>query len=454
MAGKELGLKERLRSHSSEKLSSTRLTTTLSTPVAIPENKGMSHSEGTTLESLGRLITTLTATVDGLKNEIADLKTSKSEKFSALETVCSETQQSLQVVLDQTASDSLKIKLLSAIVIQQDNHIKSLEDEILAQHKESRKANLVISGIDEPEGETSEQCSSSVTSFFKDTMEIEDDIKIKQVVCIGKGPHKSILATLTNDSDKAIIFANVSNLKGKENVRRKLFFISDDMLEAEREQQKYFRHLIKENKEKDEDDQLVIQLKWGKIFANNSVVQPKVNTPVAQDILTLQEADLEEVKQIKLHHIGNHEERDSEFFAYAQKIQNEKDVQVGLVKMKIKHGDANHIAVAYSLEDPKGPFKQGFADDKEHGAGWRMLEQLKQDGNTKIAVYVTRYHNHGKLGPCCFEIYKSLTKRATKFMTQWQLKFDRRSRLHRSNSQLSQLSMESLQSQDEELPNE
>ena len=46
--------------------------------------------------------------------------------------------------------------------------------------------------------------------------------------------------------------------------------------------------------------------------------------------------------------------------------------------MRIKHGDATHVTAAYRLENSKGPYNQGFVDDQEHGAGWRILEVLKE----------------------------------------------------------------------------
>ena len=157
----------------------------------------------------------------------------------------------------------------------------------------------------------------------------------------------------------------------------------------------------------------------------------------------------DDIHQVKLHEVGTHQEGQSEFYCYMQHVKNEAQVQQGMAKMKIKYSDARHIITVYCIEDTKGPYKQGFAEDVEHGAGWRMLETLKEQSTDKIVVHVTRYHNYDKLGPRHFQIYKDLTKKAVKQLNQKLARLSRISRQHRSSLQLSQLSLISSLSQDD-----
>ena len=60
---------------------------------------------------------------------------------------------------------------------------------------------------------------------------------------------------------------------------------------------------------------------------------------------------------------GEHEEDNSEFLYYFQRVTSVDDVHQGLAKMKIKHGDATHVATAYRLENPVGPYNQEYLDD-------------------------------------------------------------------------------------------
>ena len=60
----------------------------------------------------------------------------------------------------------------------------------------------------------------------------------------------------------------------------------------------------------------------------------------------------------------------TEFLCYFVRVASVDDVHQGLAKMKIKHGDATHIATAYRFENPIGPYNQEYL---EPGAGRRML---------------------------------------------------------------------------------
>ena len=95
------------------------------------------------------------------------------------------------------------------------------------------------------------------------------------------------------------------------------------------------------------------------------------------------------------------------------------------------------------MDKPSGPFGQGFNNDYEAGAGWRMLESLKELDISKIAVYVARYHAGPKLGVRQFEIYKTLTEKAGKMLRNKLDRLNRNNLLSRSQSQLSILSQTS-----------
>ena len=344
-------------------------------------------------------------------------------------------------------NDMVKVKMLSAIVIRQDNRIKSLEDEIFQMKRAAKRSNLSISGIDATsQGDKTD--IQMVQEFFSQQMQIQEVISVEKAYWSGSEEKKQLNIKLSNPADKATIFSNVSKLKGKTNAKRKLFFVNDDQLESEREQRKYYQHLVKENESRLEDDKLAIKLKKGSLYVNNDRVKSKVKSPTVQDVLTLNSDEMEDIHQVKLHAITPHEEGGSEFFAYMQRITSEGDVQKGLAKMKIKFGDADHITSVYRLEDAIGPYKQGFVEDSENGAGWRMLETLKDQEVSKVAVHVARYQDRTKLGPRHFVIYKDLVKKAVKVMKQKLARLERANRLRRSVSQSSQLSVDSQSAQD------
>ena len=222
--------------------------------------------------------------------------------------------------------------MLSGIVIRQENKINNLTKEVDWLKRELRKLNLSISGILGSSEETKSDRKEKVQSFFKDTMEIEEEIAVTQAVRVGK-TGETILVKLENLEDKSLIFSNASNLKGKKNAKRRLFFVNDYISETEREQRKYFQHLQWENNLKEEEERLKIQLKRGNLYANNTLVKQKVQTPEAVDVLTLKDNEIEALQKVKTYEAGVHEEKGSEFFCHFQRINSVEEVQNGLTKM-------------------------------------------------------------------------------------------------------------------------
>ena len=127
-------------------------------------------------------------------------------------------------------------------------------------------------------------------------MEIKDNINVKKAYWRGEGANKSMMVELSHPEDKGVIFSHVSNLKGKRNARRRLFFINDDLSEEEREQRNYFKQLKKENELLDEEQRMEIKLHRGRLLVNNQQVHPKLTMLTPADILTLEPKELDSLQ--------------------------------------------------------------------------------------------------------------------------------------------------------------
>ena len=459
MESEQDGIKGRLRKYSSPKPSSpaskdteVKVTNTVRkekeedkmssggapTPDPIPEEIDLSNM---TTEGLARMIMDLTKSVNGIRVDMQAMTNSK----SSLELLVRESKQELKDLKEarkQIETDTIKIKLLTATVIRQDQKLDQMSKEIDALKKQNKKYNIRIDGIiEDPEKEKSlAERKGIVQVFFKEQMEIDQDIPIRDVYRIGKSENRSMFVTLESSEDKAFIFSNVAKLKKKVNARKKLYFVSSDMLEEEKEKRQYFKDLQKENALLEKEEKLDISMRKGRLYANNSIVKQKLVVPSAADILTLSQDEISELKEVKTYEAGVHEESASEFRCYYQRINSIDEVQQGIAKLRIKHGDATHIVSAHRLESPKGPFDQGYLDDGEPGAGRKILQTLKDKEIKRLAVYVVRYYGGQHLGKRRFDIYESLTKKAVQKHKSKMDRLNRSSRNERSASQLSQLS--------------
>ena len=160
--------------------------------------------------------------------------------------------------------------------------------------------------------------------------------------------------------------------------------------------------------------------------------------------------ELEDIHQTKTYEAAHHEESNSEFFCHYQRVKSTQEVQHGLAKMRIKYGDTTHIVTAYRLHGANGPFKQGYLDSGEPGAGRKILESIKQSDKDNVAIFIACYYGGIHMGKRRFEVYKDLAQKASKDLQRRLDKWERANRLRRSNSQSSQLSISSAISQEEE----
>ena len=89
-----------------------------------------------------------------------------------------ETDSNIDQLHDKCLEHEHQIKLLSNMVIKQDEKIKSLETKLNGVLQRESKANLVVFGIDEVLDETKESLIQNAQNFFKNEMEIEEDITV------------------------------------------------------------------------------------------------------------------------------------------------------------------------------------------------------------------------------------------------------------------------------------
>ena len=254
------------------------------------------------------------------------------------------------------------------------------------------------------------------------------------------------MVTLQSPEQVNMIFSYVANLKGKENVRKKLYFLDRDMDPEEAERRCYIRDLHKENKA--EDLKLKIQVRRDKHMVNNKLVTKQVHSPTPTELLKMSPNKKETVMNAKLIAVEEHQEQGSEYYTYVQKVKTFDDVQHGLLKLRIKHGDATHVSCGYRLESAVGPFNQEGHDDKEIGAGRIILKVLKDKGLKNVCIYVVRYYGGIRLGPRRYKILQMLSEAA--IATYTFKSRERHQRLFRADSQESILSQISALSYDKQ----
>ena len=404
--------------------------------------------EEITVQKIWDVLLQITNVLEEMKEDISAAKGNSFPLESSTQNSLGQRLNSVESLLEKT---STRLDLVGNFVIRQEEKYEALHSEVKSSKRNKMRPNLVVRGLVETLNEDDEDRSKGVASFFKDQMEIEDEIPIKKSQRLGKpGSNKDrpMLIKLKDQQHKSIIFKSVSNLKGKRNVKRRLFNVDDDRDAEQSEPRNYYRDLKRENDALDEDDRIQLKMVKGQIMANNQIIKSEILDPNAARVLSADEAEMESIKATKLIRCEEFSEKGSDYLAYVQRAKSIKEVQKGMYKMRVKFADATHISMGYRLEQPKGPFQQGYFDDQEHGAGRSILQAIKDRAMTSVAVYIVRFFGGTKLGRRRFEITSMLTTAALTTFTHKSLK--RRSNRERILSRESLASSIMSMSEDEE----
>ena len=120
------------------------------------------------------------------------------------------------------------MKLIGNMVIKQEEQIQELQARCDYLVSKDLRPNLVIHGIIEGKEEKYSELIGKIDQFFKNQMNIQDEIQILDAYRKGYKGDRPIVIRLQHPNDKAIIFANASLLKDKRNIRKKLFSVQDE----------------------------------------------------------------------------------------------------------------------------------------------------------------------------------------------------------------------------------
>ena len=254
-----------------------------------------------TFNNLNRVLATL-------QGEISSLQIFKGELQNFSQVWKEATDRGIKLLEEKVEYQDLQIRMLK---IQQDETIKSIKDRQTAACEREMRPNLLIYGlIPKKNDETRDDLMSLVKDFFTETMQIEDEIPLQDVYRVGKASPKTVMIKLKYPNDKSLIYAHAKNLQGKENEKKKGYFVKDDSTEQQDEVRKIYRDLQKENEVQSEERKFkTIKINKGKVYINNSLVRKYVQPPTNGDILRYDQEQLSDIKSFKLFKGPEHTEK-------------------------------------------------------------------------------------------------------------------------------------------------
>ena len=156
-------------------------------------------------------VSSLTASLEYTQKEVDDLKSLTKEQE------------------EEKKGAKLKINTLIEEVKEKDDKIKELEERINYQDDYSRRKNVRISGVPEPDSnETWEQTAASVTSMLQDKMQLPGLVleRAHRVGLRRDAKPRTIVARFSSYCDRESVMRNARKLKGTN------IFVNDDLCPA------------------------------------------------------------------------------------------------------------------------------------------------------------------------------------------------------------------------------
>ena len=171
----------------------------------------------------------------------------------------------------------------------------------------------------------------------------------------------------------------------------------------------------KENKSKDPDKQMLICYVGTELYIDG---QPKtLDVEPPRKMTSLQCSKAFHTKAAALPPIYQINPtvviQDSIFKGYSMHVNNLQDIKDAYVVMQCKDYAAQHIVMAYVLQDPEDHHKTltGYCDDGEDNLAKIVLSLLKESALKNAVIFVGRHYQY-KIGDLRYKGYRKATKEA------------------------------------------
>lgn len=296
--------------------------------------------------------------------------------------------------------------------------INAMDNKIVDLTARSMAKNMIISGIVENEGEN---CKFAVKTFLKEEMDIDLDmcpemeIKIAHRMGIPreKAKKKSARAMIAkvNQALKEVMMENLDRLKERFNIQGDPFYVNIQQPEARLESRRNAKAILKRYQNK--FPQAKVEIRGEKVYLNNEWKRPLVHAPQPHDLYHDPE-EQKELNKIKVAYTQPDTAKSSTFWAAAVRAYSTTEVQRAYNKIRQEAPAIDHIPMAFATKHEEES-TSGLVDDKEHGAGHKILRAIREAKEQNIAIFVARRFGGEHIGPARFDI---ISKLATKAIAQ------------------------------------
>lgn len=362
--------------------------------------------------------TGLVTRVNKLDQTVLDDTEGLKNKVQELEKAATDMNQNYVDLSKELESIKYQQDIIKGYTCKQADEISDLQEKAIEAIAKSMEKNITISGLREEQDEIPIEVAKKFleTELRIINLESNELFKIKDAFRVGqKDPAKQRLLVL-----KSNLFLKRKILEAYKEYKERLgggkpqFFVNAQMPDKMVEQNRLVRHLIWDQRKKEED--LPLEQKGRITVQNNTVLVNKkvikTRLPAVKPRHMFQDPENQnKLDNIKLVSSEIKAERGSYFRAFAARCTKAEDAHLVQVKVRQNIPEATHIVTAFNPDQERHP-RQNFAfqDDNEHGAGLRMVCFLQENNYQDVALCIVRIYGGIHLGPRRFDIMKEHAK--------------------------------------------
>ena len=294
-------------------------------------------------------------------------------------------------------------EVMSGVVTKLGGMIEGISKKVDTIEMRNMRRHLVITGL-----KTSDaigKCLKEIATFFMATLDVEVDI----IDCfkLGKGPTKPIVIMVDSIASRATVYQSMEVYKTAciDNEVEQKVFINDYVPAEKKESRRREREIFREN-EKDVNNQVPMTIDRTGLRVNGDIYKPMIKPPDPTKVLSYTEQQLDTIYEIDVQPGDPITQDGSSFVAYAVPVNSHLTVENTYMRLRLKHPRAKHIVCAYTIPGMPRFKHEEYCNDGEIGAGKMLMNLIKINQLTNIAIFVVRTQNGGNIGSVRFEMMK------------------------------------------------
>ena len=230
------------------------------------------------------------------------------------------------------------------------------------------------------------------------------------------GSRKPVVILVDSIVSRALIIQSMEKYKKsweEEEIDQQVY-INDYIPPDVREYRRREREIYRDN-EKDSVNKINMQFVKGSLKVQGEDFKPTITAPDPTKVLTYTEAQLDSIYATDLQNAGQTLTYEgSSFTAYAVPANSHLLVDNAYMKLRLKFPRARHILLGYSIPGMPRFRHEEYCDDKEIGGGKVIMNIIKRNKLSNIAIFVVRVQKGDKIGPKRFDMIRQAVESVMK----------------------------------------